>query len=218
MNACSKQRLRYQSSSMSFICVYPGERFFLLISSSSATTVATAAEVSHGNHSTCTVLLSLLMDETHFPCAVQIQGLLLYRWKGKALSWPESRGARCDINGDMAGMRSSPEPGTRMLLSHSAPWGTGATLSPPAPQSSHHILLFAVYRHTSPLCLPQEPFGIYSHTVDTALTVLDLSFWAGQGLYCSLFASLSGCLNRTAPPFKFLSLIRAIFSKLFFSQ
>lgn len=77
MNACSKQRLSYQCNSVSFICVYLGECFLLTTSSSSARTVARAAEVSHGSPSTCTVLLSLLIHETHFPCAAQVQGLLL---------------------------------------------------------------------------------------------------------------------------------------------
>ena len=61
---------------MSFICMYLGERFLLLISSSSARRVATAAEVSH----------SMRMgpaepagrrDTEFFRCTVQIWGLLL---------------------------------------------------------------------------------------------------------------------------------------------
>lgn len=48
------------------------------------------------------------------------------------------------------------------------------------------------------------------------LPFLALSFGAGQDLCCSLFGSPLCCLNKTAPPFNFLSLIRVIFNKLVF--
>lgn len=149
--------------------------------------------------------------------------------KVKALSWPECRGAWHGINECMALMSSGPQPWMDPA------WQTWAWQPPaeplsttwdrchivsPAPPSSHHILTCSLYIDTPHPCVCQRntgQFGIYSHAAQTGhLQFSALSFWAGQDLCCSLFGSLLCCLNTTATPFNFLSLIRVIFNRLVF--
>lgn len=91
--------------------------------------------------------------------------------KAKALSWPGCRGAWHDINENTAVMSSSHQPCVDPA------WQTDTTAScwatqhhqgqvPPCPHPVPTILpshpdLLAVYRHASPLCLPEEHWVIW---------------------------------------------------------
>lgn len=118
--------------------------------------------------------------------------------KAKALSRLERRGAWCSINKSAALMRAALSPSWTLpgsqecgscLPSRSAPRGAGVTLSPPAPPSSGHILPCSLYRDT--------PHPLH--------------------LRCSLSGAPLHYLNKTVPPFNFLSSMTLVFSKLFFT-
>ena len=86
MDACSKQRLRYQSDCMSFICMHVGEHFLLPISSSSARAVARAAEFLMAITQCAQVLLNPLINEAQnfLPVQYRFEGCCLHKWKSKS--------------------------------------------------------------------------------------------------------------------------------------
>lgn len=114
--------------------------------------------------------------------------------KGKALSWPECRGCWHSINENVALMSSSPQPWVDPA------WQTGAWqplaeplstmrdrchLVPPALPSSDHILICFLYRHTWPLCLPEEHWAI----------------WDLQPCYADMAAAIFGFVLRSRTRF-----------------
>lgn len=149
--------------------------------------------------------------------------------KGKAPSWPECRGAQQDINEKMAGMSSSPQPWVDpawqpdMWQSPAEPPRATRDRCHPVPTSTailpSHPDLLALYRHTSPWCLPEEHQAIWDlqpRCADTAPTILGLVLLS-RTRFVLFPLWLSGCWNKTAPPSSFLSLIRVISNKYFFT-